>query len=198
MRKLAVILVVAGLLGLAQAGQAGTINAGSYVNIGLVALWGTDQAGTHGVDWNFAGGLGTYGPFVVTQPDPLWPQRTISVPSTVPGVLSGTGVDLYGQPEALITFPVTRLDVGYETDYVATQMILQLHVRHNDGTDELLWTQSRSGYRSGLSNILWPGQTILPTDAIYFRVAAVPEPSACLALLLPTVGLLWMRRRTAR
>lgn len=200
MRKLALAFTLVALLALPLVGHAADLQAGSYVKLGEVALFGFDPSTGRdfGIDWNFTSPLGASGPFVVTQPDPLWPQRMVSVPNTTLGVPAGTAVYLYGQPEAVLPAAATRLDVECETNYDASQMLVELYVQHSDGHAELLWTETRSGHHTGGGNVLWPWQTISPTDAIYLRVATVPEPSSWLALALPIVGLPWVRRRAAR
>jgi len=199
MKKLSVISAALLLLTLAQIGQAADLQAGWYVKLGGVALYGTDPGSGHevAVDWSFAGPVGPAGPFEVAQSDPLWPQRTVSVPAST-NVPDGTAVDLFGQPKTPITFAVTRLDLIYETNYVASQMLAQLFVEHTSGQSELLWQESRSGLHNRYATLLaGTGRTLAPSDTIYFRVVAVPEPSG-LSVLLPAIGLLWLERRRTR
>ena len=195
MKRLAIALVVIGLLTVSQVTHAANLEEGWYVKIGAVAFFGVDGDGMWGIDWDFTSPLETSGPFDVTQPDPLWPQRMVSVSTTMFGVPNGTAIYLYGQPRVPIQRPTTDLQITSETYYDASQMLIQLFVQHGDGSTELLWTEPRSGHHTGGGSVLWPSQTILPTDTIYFKVTAVPEPSSCLTVLLPLIGLLWMRRR---
>ena len=97
MKRLAIALVVIGLLAVSQVTQAANLEEGWYVKIGAVGILGyTPNVGPWNYDWDFTSPLGTVGPFLVTQPDPLWPQRLISV-QNLNDVPSGTAVDLFGQ-----------------------------------------------------------------------------------------------------
>ncbi len=200
MNRLGVALAVVFVLALAGAVQAADLQAGWYVKLGGVALWGWDwQANRYtGVDWDFTGPLGTYGPFEVTQPGPVWPQRMVSVPSAVSGVPPGTAVDLNGQPRSSLTFAVDRLDFAYETYYDATQMRLSLYLQHSDGNADLLYSETRSGLHSTFPEIPFDDWQMLADDRLVFRVTVVPEPSSLLAVLLPTATALCLRRRRPR
>lgn len=183
MRDLTVILVVLLLLGLGSTAHAADLQEGWYVKIGLVALFGWDYEANayRGVDWNFTGGLGTFGPFEVTSPDPLYPQRMIYVPTTTDCVPDGTRVELYGEPQISITFPITRLDVSIDTMYDASHMRLEVLVHRLSGLDELLWSQNGSGHVYGTASILGD-RVIQPGENVFARVTAVPEPTSLLAL----------------
>lgn len=203
MKKLAVVLAVAASLATAHAADAANLQAGWYAKIGNVGLSGFDP--NSGRDfargWSATSPLGKFGPFDVThptEPDPLFPQRVIAVPSTVSGVAAGTAVYEYGVLDAPLPAPATYMSVAYETSYDAAQMMLQLCVQHSNGQSELVWGESRSGHHIGNVGVLWPGQSILPTDTLYFSVVVVPEPSQCAMLALYMLGLLCVRRRMAR
>jgi|GEM_PF-2986515 len=198
--KTAIMIVAVLIIALMpQIGQTADLQAGWYVKLGNIALWGFDPVQNRevAVGWYFTTPVGLNGPFEVTQPAPSWPQRMVSVPTSV-NVPSGTSVDLYGSLEKPITFPIYRLDVGHETDYDSSQMLVQLLVQHSNGSVELLWSEPRSGHHLGANNILGPSETILPTDTLLFKVVAVPEPSQCAMLTISLLGMLLMRRRASR
>ncbi len=202
MKKITVVLAVLLLLALAQMGQAADLQAGWYVKFGQIALLGAIPQPPYytAIDWNFTVTPGTYGPFEVTTDTAQWAEWpvTISVPTTQTGVAAGTSVYLYGQPEVPMSFIADRLDIVYETNYDSSQMIAQLYVQHASGQTDLLWTEPRSGHHWGNVNVLGLWQYIQPTDTLYFKVVAVPEPSQFLALLTPAVCVLLMKRRTFR
>ena len=201
MKRLAIALVVIGLLTVSQVTHAANLEEGWYVKLGGVGISGfTPMVGPWNYEWDFTSPLGTTGPYTVTQPttpDLLFTQRMVFVQNNVSNVSSGTAVDLYGQLRYAIpsNAVITGIDAIAETNYDATQMQLQLYVQHSDGSSQLLSKESRSGHHTSGFSLQLPWQAVLPTDAIFFRVVAVPEPSTGLALLLPTVGLLWIRRR---
>lgn len=196
--KTRVVVLAVFLFVLSQSVQAADLQAGWYAKAGVVALWGYRGGYLIGVDWNFVGGTGTYEPYIVTNPDPLWPQRMVQVNQTQTGVPNGTAVYLYGEPEVPVDFPAFALDVGYETDYDPSQMRLELWQHHSDGRDELIWFQGRSGHILASADVLdGTGRTIGVGDSIYFRVVAVPEPSQ-LATLIGLLGALAHARRRYR
>ena len=196
MRKRGVLLAVLIVLALAQACQAADLQAGWYVKLGGVALYGFDGMYERGGDWHFEGGLGTFGPFEVTEPGVGWADRLVSVPTSAMGVPAGTTVYLLGEPETEVDFPVSNLLLAYETDYDATQMRVELFVHCAGGDYELLWSQNQSGYAMAIPDVLaGSGRLILPGDSIVFRVTTVPEPSQVLALGLPAALLIGLARR---
>ena len=161
----------------------------------MVAFFGyAPDEGMWGIDWNFTSPLGGAGPFEVTQPNPLWPQRMVTVPNAAHDVPNGTAVYLYGEPEQPIVWPTTDLQITSETNYDSSQMLAQLYVQHDTGLSELLWTEPRSGPHTGGGSVLLPGQTLLPSDTIYFRVTAVPEPCSFAVLAASCCGLLGGRK----
>ena len=196
MKRLAIALVVIGLLAVSQVTQAANLEEGWYVKFSSAALYGFDYALREevSVGWTFTSGLGTYGPFTISQPNPLWPQRMISVATSVCGVPDKTGINLHGQPDSPFTFVSTRLDFMYETYYDATQVIASLFVQHANGETELIWNENRSGLHNRYATLI---TTILPSDIIYFNVSAVPEPSGVL-FIIPATSLMWILRRKMR
>jgi len=188
------------MLAFAGATHAADLQAGWYVKIGGVALFGYDPntGRDFGIDWRFSGGLGVYGPFEVTQPtepDPLFPQRKVLVPRTVLAVPSGTAVNMYGETEQPMPAPATDLHVVYETDYDSSQMMLWLYVEHANGQSEFLWAEARSGHHYGNTSVLPQWMTILPSDRLCFTVVAVPEPASYLSLFLGVLGCMPLMRR---
>jgi|LSQX01.1.fsa_nt_gb hypothetical protein len=188
MKRLAIALVVIGLLAVSQVTQAANLEEGWYVKLGGVALYGVDPKTGYdrGVDWNFTSPLGVSGPFDVAQPDMLWPQRLVSVPYDVTGVIFGTGVDLYGQPEPPVDFLVQSIFFICDTFYEASQMRLELLIKRANGNTELIWSQTRSGPVLGGPEI--PLDDLFGSDdSFVFRVTTVPEPSSLQVLLLTSV-----------
>lgn len=199
MKAVALILAVVGLLGLAQVSQAVTPQAGSYVKLGYVALYGYDPVAAHdfAFAWDFTGPLGASGPFTVTQLGQRWPQRMISLTNVADDVLPGTCVDLYGQPRTTIPATVTEVSFRYETTYVASQMRLDLLMQAPDGNQTLLWSQNTSGFTWSEGNVLGWNQSIPVGYVPLFRITVVPEPLA-FAVLGLGFGILSARRRRTR
>ena len=186
MKRLAIALVVIGLLTVSQVTHAANLEEGWYVKIGAVAFFGVDGDGMWGIDWDFTSPLGVSGPFDVAQPDMLWPQRLVSVPYDVTGVIFGTGVDLYGQPEPPVDFLVQSIFFICDTFYEASQMRLELLIKRANGNTELIWSQTRSGPVLGGPEI--PLDDLFGSDdSFVFRVTTVPEPSSLQVLLLTSV-----------
>lgn len=195
MKNLAFVLVVISLLAVSQAGQAANLSSDWYVKLGTVGVSGyTPGVGPWDYDWDFTSPLGTVGPFLVTQPDPLWPQRLVSV-QNVDNVPSGTAVDLYGQLRYALPADgiVTGMDFGYQTYYDASQMRLDLYITHSDGTTRLAYSETRSVPISTFCSA-----SLSPGDTFYFRVTTVPEPSSLLILSLSVVSFIgfgWRRTK---
>ena len=175
----------------AQVTHAANLEEGWYVKLGGVALWWIDPASGHevGADWDFTSPLGTVGPFLVTQPDPLWPQRLISV-QNLNDVPSGTAVDLFGQLRYAVpnNAVVTGISVPLATNYDATQMQLQVLIHHQSGIDDLLWSQTTSGHIMGTKDISTGKYSIAAGDSLLLRVTTLPEPSSLLILSLSVVS----------
>lgn len=198
MKRLAIALVVIGLLTVSQVTHAANLEEGWYVKIGAVGILGyTPNVGPWNYDWDFTSPLGTVGPFLVTQPDPLWPQRLISV-QNLNDVPSGTAVDLFGQLRYAVpnNAVVTGISVPLATNYDATQMQLQVLIHHQSGIDDLLWSQTTSGHIMGTKDISTGKYSIAAGDSLLLRVTTVPEPGSllCLALPLLTFSLRYRRR----
>ncbi|NLN78573.1 MAG: hypothetical protein GX141_06620 [Armatimonadetes bacterium] len=196
MKRLAIALVVIGLLAVSQVTQAVTLEEWWYVKLGGVALWWIDPTTGYevGVDWDFTTEPGAYGPFVVTTPNVPWSERLISISNTT-DVSTGTHVDLFGQPEVEVLLPIFRIDVAYETLYNPSCMRLELIHLHSNGLEQILWSQMRPDHAIGaptinLSNNMPVG------DTIFLRVTTVPEPSPFTALFVPCayiVGHIWRK-----
>jgi len=195
MRSQRVVIVILCMLAFAGAAHAADLQAGWYVKLGGVAVYGWYQGQYVGVDWNFTSPLGTYGPFEVTQPDQLWPQRMVLVPSAAFGVPVGTYVDLGGELEAPVTFAVDRLDLSYETNYDASRLRLEVLSRHPNGQEDLLWYQSRSGYAIGGPSLYNPSLSFFTGDILVCRVVVVPEPAYAMTLGLAGLAFVSWRRR---
>jgi len=186
------------MLVFAGATHAADLQAGWYVKLGSVALYGYDSQYGYGViDWDFVAGVGDYGPFRITQPAPNWPQRLVTVVSDAHGVLPGTGIDLTGAAGAgPPSFVVQSIYFACETYYDATQMQLSLLIRRTTGVEIPLWTQQQSWlYQAGPQLSL--GTSLDSGDIFVFRVAVVPEPSALLCLGSAMAALTLGRRWTS-
>jgi len=201
MRKLALILAVAGLLCLAQASQAADLQAGWYVKLGGVALFGIDPTLQQqvGIDWSFVGGLGDWGPFAVTEPDGSWVQRVIAVPGNAYGIASGTKVDLTGTPLSAVNFIPDTLQFAYGTFYDVTQMRFDLYSQHSDGTLDKLYSETRSGQHTVAPTITLNGRYNPAADSLIFRTTTVvPEPASIIPLALAIVCASAGRRRRTK
>ncbi len=200
MRVVVVVVAVLSLAVLVQTGQAADLQAGWYVKIAGVGLYGQTPEPPYEIatGWNFTGDLGTYGPFEVSSPDPVWAERMVSVPASVSGVTPGTAVYLWGEPAYPVFYDVRRVDFHIETNYDASQMQLQLLMYKPDLGYTLLWSQSRSGYQFyWVSPLIFP-QTIPLGYVPVFRVTtmpAVPEPGGVLLLLVGVGGVSRLLRR---
>jgi len=189
------ILLILCMLVFAGAAHAADLQAGWYVKLGLVDVRGWDGYQWGIVDWNFVGGLGTYGPFEVTSPDPVWARRMVSVPSSVSGVAPGTSVDLWGEPTREVNFPISAVVPCYDTYYDASQMRLQLLMYKQDAGFTLLWEQARSGFWGDWSNVLSGSQVIPVGYSLVFRVTVVPEQGSLLVTICALASTLLSRRR---
>jgi hypothetical protein len=201
MRRNALIIAALAIVTVIGPAQAVDLEAGWYVKLGGVAVWGFDpKIGRDvGYDWNFEGGIGMFGPFEVTQPHRTWPQRMVSVPSAVTGVAPGTAVYLSGAPTATIDFQVDRIDVSYDTLYDPSAIVVQALVLHSDGTEEVLWSHLRSGHAVGSAGVLGTSDRfLLVGDSVAFRVVAVPEPAGAIVLLTGAPLLAALSRRSGR
>ncbi len=196
MKKLVVALAIGVILLSAQVSQAADLQEGWYVKLGMVTLWGFDYGINFytGTDWHFTGEIGEHGPFTVTSPDPVWAERTIAVNETVTGIAPYTSVYLWGEPENPVTYDVTALGLYCETNYDASCMRLEL--LSYDGIDfTLLWTQDKSGFNTGIRNVLSSSQMIPIGSVPVFRVTVVPEPSSLLIVFGCFAGMTFVRRR---
>lgn len=205
MRKLAVMLGVLLLLGLCGTAPAADLEAGWYVKIGAVGVSGyTPGVGPWDYEWDCTNAPGSLGPYTLshpTEPDPLFPQIMVSVSNTVSDVPSGTAVDLHGQLRYAVPSDavVTGVSIPLETNYDATQMLLQVLVHHQSGTDDLLWSQTTSGHIMGTKDISTTMYLVAAGDSLVLRVTTVPEPGSFLCLAVPLVTFsLRYRRRTGK
>ena len=201
MNKTVIAVAIMLILLLSQTAQAADLEEGWYVKLGGVALYGTNPTTGRefGIDWNFTSRLGTFGPFEITQPDLLWPQRMVSIICPTFGTPAGVSVDLIGQLKTSTLYPVSRLDVLYETNYDAAQMMVQLYVRHVDGDEEVIWAENRSGFHTRYVDVLFgTGRIICPSDTIYFQIRTVPEPRQIFAVIFPSLSLILMSWRAKR
>ena len=199
MKKITVVLAVLLLLALAQMGQAADLQAGWYIKLGGVGLFGAIPQSPYytGTDWNFTTELGTYGPFEVTSPDPVWAERMVSVPVSVTGVSAGTSVYLWGQPIDPVYYPVDDVSFHWETNCDKSVVQLELLMYSPSSGYTKLWSYSQSPYTSDASNVLTFPQKIPVGYVPVFRVSVVPEPNGLLALLTGA-GLMvgFLRRRS--
>lgn len=194
MRSQRVVIVVLCMLAFAGATHAADLQAGWYVKLGGFSTRGWNGSQWAAVEWTFSGGLGVWGPFEVTSPHVWWPQRQVIVHTTVTGVPAGTSVYLWGIPERPIDFAASELVIGWETDYDAANMRLELLMYQEGQGYTLLWAQNQSGYHHDYPNLLGPSQVIPIGCSPVFRVVVLPEPNPVFALLAGLPCLLMIRR----
>ena len=196
MKNSAVVLAVVVLCALAQAGQGADLQAGWYATMYSVQFYGYDPQHHYPV---LAGSgsfttIGTYGPFVVTDDPYHWERsRQATVPSYQPDVDSSSSLSLPVSSELIADLQLAYVHFGWETNYDPTQILLELWHATGDGTLEKVWQQDRAGAQSGFSSAAYDTSY---GDGFYFRVAVLPEPSTCCAMLGGLSGyLLCLRRR---
>ncbi len=200
MRKfmLVLILVSAMAIGLAGSSHAVQLQQGWYAHVGEVNLAGQaypDQDWF--VHWFPSSAVGQFGPVLVegTGPQSRFGRRiTITQDLELPaGVLwESTGTYSGSYPY------FSRVEVGWETDYVASRLQLQVLRRRAGWQDELIWTQTDSGYHASYGNV-WDASALRLGEEVVLRLVAVPEPPGLCALGLSSCAFLSLiRRRTRR
>ena len=194
----AVFAVVLFLLS-TQVTHAANLEEGWYVNLQSVTLWWDDELGyAHPLDWQFTDVPSVCGPFTVTDPGLQRSSRIISVTADA-AVPAATEVTLSGVPANPVSYCITRIDVALETNYDATQMVLNVLAFHAGGGQDLLWTQTMSGHLLGMKTIYPMSFAPISGDSLIFRVIAVPEPASMLSLALPLLVVTSrLRRKIAR
>lgn len=201
MRKLALILVVLGLLGLAQAGQAATLDSTWYVKVTSVSVWkyAWDPVNHYYYEQGMGNGyfsrpVGQYGPFQVTSTEPAL-EDDIFV--TVPAATQAGGTDSLRLPFTISGY-VTDAYMQFNclTNYDSSQVYASLWQANTDGTSTFLWSQLQSGAHGTSPTIFIP----VTGSNYYFQVSVVPEPSSLLCIVAPfaaTLGLAIRRSRSS-
>lgn len=196
MRRLALVLVVAGLLGLAQVGQAATLSSTWYVNLWAPAIftYGEQGAALSGDGYFYSTPAGQYGPFQVADPYGDRVELKITLPHTVYGA----------GPEQSLVIPfstglgagtrIAYLSLAGVTSYDPNGMYLGLYRTRDDGTTETLWTQKQDGTTGLAGHVAYD---IVSDGQFFFRVNVVPEPSTTLALLFGCAALAAFVKRKA-
>lgn len=197
MKKAVVLLAVLSMLLAASISQAADLQAGWYVKLAGVALFGPISQPPYrmATDWNFTGGLGTYDPFEVTNPDPIWAERMVSVPESATNVPGGTSVYLWGQPVDPIYYPVDAVTFAWETNCDKSVVQLELLMYNPSSGYTKLWSYSQSPYNLGFDNVLAFPQKIPVGYVPVFRVSVVPEPSGIIVLLTGVGAVFGLVRR---
>ncbi len=185
MKRIAVSVALVVFLSMARGGHAADLQAGWYVKRWAVSLEFYDELGRpNSVHWSFAGGMGTYGPCEGTSPDPIWAERLGTIPTTALDVAPGTGVYLGGVPDVEIPFDLTGVGMGYETNYDASQVRLELLDYSGSTGYTLLWAESRSGLQHAFQTVVWSYEPVIRRGhAVVFRVTTVPEPCGLVVVL---------------
>lgn len=194
MRAIAVVAVVLMSL-VAQTVAAADLEAGSYAKVAslLVYYEGTFNEYPAGPSSQ----AGTYGPFEVGAS--TWWAWIVDVAESAHNVAPNTAVYAYENPAA--NYNVTRVTFEYQTDYDANQMRLELVTMDRQTTPtnvNVIWSQSLSGYQSGLYDSYWGNYARTQDQMFGLRVITVPEPPTLLGLLLPSLALFGIKRRIGR
>lgn len=179
---------------IAQCAPAVDLQAGWYVSYSWVSLEGMQSVdNSWATPWSPTSSLGNTGYLRVDATAPaVSGGRMISVLADE-SMDGGTVFEDYGTYSAPYSY-YQFVKVGWETNYDASRLQLQVY-RHVDGlTDQLVWSQSQSGYQVGFSNI-WNTSPLLAGQSVVFRVVAVPEPSGSVIMLILASGACFRRRR---
>lgn len=178
---LVLMLVSAMAMGLAGSSHAVQLEEGWYAHVGEVNLVGyayPDQDWF--VHWFPTSATGQFGSVLVegTGPQSQFGRRiTITESVDLPaGVLwedSGTYSGSYPYFD--------QVQMGWETDYVAARLELQVLRRRTGLPDELIWRQADSGYHASYGNV-WDASTLRPGEQVLLRLVVVPEPPGLYAL----------------
>ena len=198
MKRLAIALVVIGLLIVSQVTQAANLEEGWYVKLGGVGILGyTPSVGPWNYEWDFVGGLGNDGPFVITSPDAFYPQRLVSVPQDTIGVAPGTSLYLWGKPMSPLPQNgiITGIGFHWETNYDAAVMRVDLLMCDPEQSYTTVWSQNKSGFHWGIPDV---NISISPTTyQPAFRITVIPEASG-LPVILAGFGILATRMRRSK
>ena len=193
MRRTAVILAVVILLALSQAAQAVEVEAGWYVKFGEISLQGYYGPDEWVENWYPESALGQSGILFVEEGTPFWRSRKTTVTADTyvePGVLFEDYGSYAGQ------YPYYQLvNMAWETDYDATRVQLRVFRHRGGGADELIWSQTQSGYAVGGANI-WNSYPLQDGEQIVVRLVAIPEPSSLAGISAAVVWCLILRRRS--
>ncbi len=183
MKRVAVVVAVVCVAGLAQVGNAADLEAGWYANIRSANIYCYGPTGPYlRTGGSFPLEPGAYGPFEVTDL-PYGNQycRQVLVPADAHGVQPGTSVDLVLDPLFDGSEQIAYLSVWWETNYDPGQMRLQL-VQRDNGV--LLWEQDQPGTLSHSEQMAWDALA----GNLMFRVVVVPEPACLVCLVAPMLA----------
>jgi len=156
---------------------------GWYARFGFVGLIGNDKS-LHtewGSPWRPTIPLGNSGPLTVTDALPSFLSgRTFKISRTFvvsPGLLI--------EDEGLIVSPAPefhQLGFSWESSYDATRLQLRVVRRKSDQSDEIIWTQTESGYQVGPGDCSFVSRPLINGEKIVFQLVAVPELPTWIAL----------------
>ncbi len=151
MSRITVVLAVFVLLAMAQAGQAATLEEGwfAYVRAADAYVYGLSGPELITGGYFYSTPTGQSGPFSISSPLQVDWQRYVAIPSSVHGIGSDDSLimPLYlGLSQGTL---LAGISLSWQTDYDPSQMRLEFWRTRNDGSQELLWTQSQGGPQSG-------------------------------------------------
>ena len=192
MKRLAVVMVLSSLLALGKSAQAVQIEAGWYAICDGIDLLG-DGPDPWGARWYATSALGQFGPLLVENVGPPDHGRKVTVLENVTAEPGAVLFEDYGRYTGVDGYRYVFVDIGWRTDYDANRIQLRLY-RHLKGSpDELVWSQTQSGYELGHGNV-WSSYPLLSGEEVVLRLVVVPEP-ASLAGLAVGAGILLLRTR---
>ena len=198
MKTSRVIVPLLILLSVALSGSlpAADLQEGWYAGLGGPNVYCDDGTGypyLRASGW-FTIPAGRYGPFEVTG-EPYGSWRRVTVPEDAPGVGPDQSLILPVGFGMTVGERILYITFSWRTIYDASQMRAELWRERPGSADELVWSQTLSGDRSGYVETAYNATFDGP---FYYKLNIVPEPGSAatmVALLGMGLGAMRWRRR---